>query len=360
MSEDEVERARTLVNRFGWNSTCYQIVNPGIRRWFAQDGDAVVGFVRRHGVRVVAGAPVASLGRLPQTIVEFESCRRGCVCYFGAEGRLLAELGRQEGYSTVTLGAQPIWRPESWCRQFDADSSLRAQRNRARNKGVVVREWPAEKATDHPELWRVLREWLSTRGLPPLHFLVEPETLGMLEGRRVFVAEKGGVPVGFVVLSPIPERRGWLTEQFVRGFDAPNGTVELTLDTAIRAVAADGDAYVTMGIVPLAAHGVGASQGNPAWLRLLLRWVRAHGRRFYDFDGLDRFKAKFHPDEWEPIFAISKEPRFTFRTLYAIAAAFSEGSPIVAVGKGLLKAIRQELRWLIHADGPKRSGSKRR
>ncbi|AIE85700.1 hypothetical protein OP10G_2332 [Fimbriimonas ginsengisoli Gsoil 348] len=334
------------MQRFGWNSTCYQIVNPGIDRWFSAAGDSVVGFVRRIGVRVVAGAPVCSIDRLPNVVEEFERCRAGCVCYFGAEGRIRELLGGRPEYSTVVLGAQPIWRPEEWCRRFDADPTLRAQRNRAANKGVVVVEWPTEKATNHPELWRCLHEWLETRGLPPLHFLVEPETLGGLEGRRVFVAEKEGRPVGFVVLSPVPERRGWLTEQFVRGRGAPNGTVELTLDTAIRAVAADGDEYVTMGIVPLSNHGVGASHGNPAWLRALLAWVRAHGRRFYHFDGLDEFKSKFHPEEWEPIYAISKESRFSFRTLYAIAAAFTDGPPALAVAKGLAKAVRQEFRWL--------------
>jgi hypothetical protein len=61
---------------------------------------------------------------------------------------------------------------------------------------------------------------------------------------------------------------------------------------------------------------------------------------------LDEFKSKFHPEEWEPIYAVSKEPKFSFRTLYAIAAAFTDGPPAVAVLKGLVRAARQELRWL--------------
>jgi phosphatidylglycerol lysyltransferase len=52
------DRARELVLRYGWNATAYQIVNPGIRQWFSGAGDAVVGYVTRWGVRVVAGAPV--------------------------------------------------------------------------------------------------------------------------------------------------------------------------------------------------------------------------------------------------------------------------------------------------------------
>jgi hypothetical protein len=88
-----------------------------------------------------------------------------------------------------------------------------------------------------------------------------------------------------------------------------------------------------------------------------LTWIRAHGRRFYNFDGLEAFKAKFQPRAWEPIFAISREPRFSPHTLYAIAAAFSDGSPMWAVARGLVKALRQEFCWLI---GGRSSGSSSR
>src|SRR4051812_37695444 len=52
---------RDLVMSHGWNSTCYQIINPGIEHWFAAAGDAVVGYVKAAGFRVVAGAPVCPL-----------------------------------------------------------------------------------------------------------------------------------------------------------------------------------------------------------------------------------------------------------------------------------------------------------
>lgn len=328
----DLKRVRELVEAYGWNTTCYQIVNPRIEHWFSGRGDAVVGFVRRMGVRVVAGAPVCAEGRLGEVVAEFEGAERGGVCYFGAEGRLKGLLGDREGYSVVTLGAQPLWAPSVYVGRFLEDVSLRAQRNRARNKGVSVREW----TTSDPALVRVLGEWLETRGLPTLHFMVEPYTLEHLEGRRLFVAELAGEPVGFVTLCPAPARGAWLTEQFVRGRRAPNGTIELALLAAIEAVR--GAEMVTMGIVPLAGSFVG-----PGWLRLLTRWARAHGRRFYNFDGLEWFKEKFHPEVWEPVYVISRERRFSFRTLWAVAAAFTEGSPVWVLLRGLGRAVRVEI-----------------
>ncbi len=344
----EAERARQLVLQYGWNTTCYQVVNPGIERWFSQKGDAIIGYVAKKGRRVIAGAPICPENRLEEVIQEWESDSAGQPsCYFGAEERVHGALGQAPGYTTVVLGAQPVWSPENWAKNLDEDKSLRYQLHRAKNKKVAVTEWAPEKVQGNQDLQRVLQEWLATRGLPPMHFLVEPETLDCLEDRRLFVAERKGVPVGFVTMSPVPTRNGWLTEQFVRGTDAPNGTIELMLDTAIRTVGAQGAQMVTMGIVPLSTHGY-EDKANPRWLRLITAWMRAHGRRFYNFDGLDAFKSKFKPDYWEPIYVISKEAQFSPKTLYAVAAAFTSENPIKAVLKGILKAVRQELHWLTH------------
>ena len=92
-----MSRARDLIFEFGWNTTAYQIVNPGIAHWFAARGDALVGYVRYAGVRVVAGAPVAALNRLLDVVLEFEADAERAgerVCYFGAEERL-EELSRR-------------------------------------------------------------------------------------------------------------------------------------------------------------------------------------------------------------------------------------------------------------------------
>jgi phosphatidylglycerol lysyltransferase len=345
----DLARARALVLEHGWNATAYQILNPGFRLWFSAARDAVAGYVLRHGVRVVAGAPVCAGGRLPAVAAEMEGEAAHAgerVCYFGAGARLEALFGEAPTHARVRLGAQPVWDPAAWPGIIAGHASLRAQLNRARNKGVAVREWPAARATGSPVLHRLLEEWLATRGLPPLHFLVEPETLARLWDRRVFVAERAGEPVGFLVASPVPVRRGWLVEQFVRGHGAPNGTTERMIDAAMHALAADGARYVTLGLAPLSRHGPAPAHRDPAWLRLLLGWVRAHGRRFYDFAGLDAFKAKLDPQRWEPIFAIANQPRFSPGMLHAIAAAFSAGPPETMVARALVRAARQEARWL--------------
>lgn len=344
--DDDGARARALVLEHGWNATAYQILNPGIQHWFSRDGDAVAGFVSCAGTRVVAGPPVCHTDRLPQVVEEFSaaSAAKGLrVCYFGAGERLEALLMPTGRWSAASLGAQPSWDPRGWPSIMARRASLRAQLNRARNKAVHVTEWEADRARGNNDLRRCLTEWLGGRHLPPLRFLVEPDTLRRLEDRRVFVATQGSAVVGFLLASPIPAREGWLVEQIIRGHRAPNGSAELMLDTAMRSLAASGARYVTLGLAPLSRYSHFDRNRMPLWLRFGLAWVRVHGRRFYNFEGLDRFKAKFEPDRWEEIVALSDSPRFPLRSMWAIAAAFSRGSPVTLVARAMSRAAVQEV-----------------
>ncbi|MEP6849197.1 MAG: DUF2156 domain-containing protein [Acidobacteriota bacterium] len=344
-----IARAREIVLAYGWNSTSFQIVNPGIKRWFSSGGDAVVGYVTSAGVRVVAGAPVCPKERLVEVTREFEAdaaVEKERVCYFCAESRMEEMFADSPDHTRFLLGAQPVWRPSDWPKIVASNRSLRAQLNRAGNKGVVVREWPAETARSDPHLAACLKQWLDSKGLPPLHFMVESDTLSRLDDRRVFVAERGNQVFGFIVLSPVRRRNGWLFEQFPHRPGAPNGTVELMIDAAMQELARAGCEYATLGLSPLSKRADVGPFHDPVWLRILLGWLRKHGQRFYNFDGLDSFKAKLKPNRWEPVFAVSNESQVSFRTLYAIAGAFSGNATAKLVAGGMVRAAASEIRWI--------------
>jgi phosphatidylglycerol lysyltransferase len=137
----------------------------------------------------------------------------------------------------------------------------------------------------------LIERWLATRAAAPLGFLLQVEPYSFPEERLCFVAECGGRVVGFLGVIPVYARGGWFLEDFVRDPDAPNGTVELLIDAGMRAAAAAGVGYVTLGLAPLAGE-------LPRWLQL----ARSCSRPLYDFEGLRRFKAKLAPARWDPIY----------------------------------------------------------
>lgn len=339
--------ARSLILAHGRNSTCYQLLNPGIAHWFSAAGDAVAGRVRRGAVWLIAGEPVCPESRLPAVVAELEAAAAadGCrACFVLAEHPLRAMLKRDPQHSCVSLGAQPAWNPADWPALVAAERSIRSQLNRAKNKAVQVLLRPT---TDAPKVRPVLDAWLADRPMPPMHFLVEPDTLsGELRDRLLFVAHHRSVPVAFLLASPVPLRNGYLLEQIARTRAAPNGTSELLIDAAMRHLRENGITFATLGLVALAEHARKSMSLNPPWMRLMTGWGRVHGRRFYNFEGLERFRTKLHPRRWEPVYAISNERPFSFATLRALGGAFSDGPPEVLLTRAAVRAAKQELAWL--------------
>jgi len=346
-----IEHARELVMEFGWNSTSYQILNPGIDLWFAAPANAVIGYTRRHGVLLVAGAPICPLAKLEQVCHEFElfaQARRCSVCYVCAEERLRSFFAPRSDHSTVALGAQPAWNPQDWPNLVAGHSSLRAQLRRSLNKSVRVEEMPTAEGRANAEIRDILHDWLSSRGLPPLHFLTEPHLLaGVVQDRVLLVARRDARIVAFLVTSPIPAKQGFMVELLARSREAPNGVSELLIDAAMRRFAAKHFQYGTLGLVALAHASDREIQRNPIWLQWMMRFARAHANRFYNFRGLEQFRVKMRPERWETLYAISNERRFSIRTLYAVGAAFSGIPPWMAIGVGAVKAIGEEFRRLL-------------
>jgi phosphatidylglycerol lysyltransferase len=346
-----LELAREIVLAHGWNSTSYQILNPGIQHWFSPDHRAVTGYTRRGNVLLVAGGPICDLESLAAVCDQFEAFARRQgrrVCYVCAEERLRALFAQSLHHSTIALGAQPAWNPRVWTEIVRNRSSLRAQLNRAKNKGVEVEAVGIERAAKDPDLHHVLQQWLSGRSLPPLHFLTEPNVLdGVLTDRIILLARRRGTPVAFLVASPARARKGYLVELVARSAAAPNGTSELLIDAAMRRLADEGCEYVTLGLVALAHAADEEMRGNPAWMRVMMYFARAHANRFYNFRGLERFRVKMAPERWETIYAISNEPQFSVPSLYAMGGAFSGIPPWAAIAIGAAKAVGAEFRALL-------------
>lgn len=341
---------RALVDRFGRNAAVEQTLNPGLVRWRRDRALVAYAEARRApwggAARVVTGEPVCPPSEVSAVAAAFEAdaaAGGAAVCWVGVDDAFQAVLDGVGPHGRLVIGAQPVWDPASWDAIYGSTSSVRAQVNRARNKGVEVREWTGDVAP----LRRVLDEWLGRRGLPALRFMTDPFVLDALGARHVLAAVRGGEVVGYLVLAPVPARDGRFVEWVIGGDRAPNGTGSLLLDRAFRLAAAEGAAFVTLGLVPLSTFAPPSTPAPPPLIRAGLAWMRAHARRFYNVEGLERFKAKFRPDAWEPLHLVTTEPRVTPGTLYAVADAFAgDRSPVGLVGRALAGAVADEARTL--------------
>jgi phosphatidylglycerol lysyltransferase len=340
--------ARELVFAHSWNPIAYQILNPGIQHWFSRQEDAVIGYVTCNHVRVVAGAPICSPTRIAEITEEFESHaarRREGVCYFHVGPRFLSVVNNSPRHSSAAIGALPFWNPMHWDAVLTSSSSLRYQISRARNKGIAVTEMPAAIASTSRDLRDIRQQWLSRKHLPPLHFLTEPDIFGQLIDRRLFIARRGEQLIGYLLCTPMPNRAGWLFEQWAHDARAPLGTSEALVHTAMSTFGRESFCQVTMGLVPLSESVTPLGEPGPLWLRSLFRFMRLTANPLYNFKGLEHYKYKLRPHYSEAAYVVVNSRHFRPINVLAMAHAFA-GSPLqLFAWRMFAKAFRRLFRY---------------
>ncbi len=334
-AEGERDRALAILRLHGWNTTSFQLLEPGCAYHF--DGaDAFVGYVDTGTAWVAGGAPVASPERLAEVAAGFvvAARRRGRrACFFSAAHRFVVA----SGWHALPVGEEPTWDPARWPEILAGGASLRSQLRRARARGVEVRALHADEVAEgtptRVALDALVAAWLRRKPMAPMGFLVDLAPFDHPGERIHFVAERDGRIVALLAAVPIYARDGWLIEDLLRTPDAPNGTTELLVDAAMRATAERGAKVVTLGMAPL---GGDVPRG--------LAWVRDHARPLYDFGGVRAFKARLRPHGWEPLYLAVPPGSSAWVALVESLRAFARGSFVTFGLRTLHRTLDRTLR----------------
>lgn len=312
----------TAVQRYGYNVTAFQVLEPGFLYWFAPDGAGAVAYVDTGGAWVAGGAPLApgeKLAEVAQRFMEAAAASGRRACFVAVEQRFL-DAAQGLRMEALQIGEQPVWDPQRWPEITKGSRSLREQLRRARAKGVSIELLEPEALADagsavRGQVEQLLRAWLSARNMAPLGFLVQLHVFSYVTERRCFVARHHDRVIGFLGMIPVYARGGWFIEDFLREPTAPNGTSEMLIDAAMQAAARDGARFVTLGLSPLAGTALPA-----------LQWVGRLGSALYDFTGLRAFKAKLKPERWDPIYVAFEAHRNGWIALLDMLKALARGN----------------------------------
>lgn len=296
----------------------FQILEPGLRYWFDGD-DACVAYADLGRSWVVAGGPIAAADAWLDVIGRFVARAREHkkrVRFFGLERDISAE----SELACIPMGEQPHWDPQIWTDVLKRRRSLREQLRRARAKGVTVRRVSMEELSSPGAPTRrgidaLVSHWLGSRAMAPMGFVVSLDLYHLPEERRFFIAERGGEVVGVLVAVPIYARDGWFFEDVLRDPSAPNGTMELLFDNALRELAGEDSRHVTFGLAPLAGTSSRA-----------LRTIRNCSRWLYDFGGLRAFKQKLTPSGWDTVYLGYPARERGVLAILDVLRAFARGS----------------------------------
>lgn len=354
MTESAQRRVLALLRRYGHNTTSFQVLEPGLSYWFDErpanaGADAeisdlgCVAYADVGGAYVAAGAPITAHERereVAERFMAFARARGKRVRFFAIERECIADAG----LALLHMGEQPVWRPARWMDTLRSKRSLREQLRRARAKGVRVRRADDDELADPASPLRrgidqLIASWRNSRAMAPMGFVVQIDIYTYIAERRVFAAERAGTLIGILAAVPLYARNGWFFEDVLRHPHAPNGTMELLFDCAMRAAHDAGIDHVTYGLAPLA--------NTPS---RVMATIRDHTRWLYHFDGLRAFKAKLMPESWHPVYLAHPRSERGVRAVIDVLAAFAGGS-LVRFGLATLRhqaaLVTRVLAWLL-------------
>jgi phosphatidylglycerol lysyltransferase len=224
---DGIEARLTALTRFGIDAVAFQGLESSIAWWHDDGPPAGTGAAQPYldtgRSWIAVGRPLAEAGVATSAVRRFAAAARAHrrrAVFFGVESR-----DAFAGFRSLALGLQSVLLPAEWPATLRRSRKLREQLRRARAKGVTVRIVdagelaPGTAVRGHVE--RLAAEWLGSRHMEAMTFLVAVEPFHAPSHHLYVVAERRGRPVQFLSAIPIPHARGWLFEDMLRGPEAP-------------------------------------------------------------------------------------------------------------------------------------------
>jgi phosphatidylglycerol lysyltransferase len=224
------------------------------------------------------------------------------------------------GLRLLKIGEEARVRTESFTLSGNARKALRHTVRKLENDGVTF-EVTADASPLLGDLREVSDSWLASRKTREKRFSLGAFDDDYLRRLPVAVVRRRGRVVAFANVWGDDAREELTVDLMRHAAEAPPGVMDFLFVQLILHAGAEGYRWFNLGHAPLS--GVEARMQGPLWGRAAALGIE-HGGRFYNFQGLRQYKAKFDP-EWEPVFLASPAGILLPRILGDIAALTSGG-----------------------------------
>ncbi len=224
------------------------------------------------------------------------------------------------GLRLLKIGEEARVRTDSFTLSGNARKALRHTVRKLESDGVTF-----EIARDVTPLLADLRavsdSWLTSRSTREKRFSLGAFDEDYLRRLPVAVVRRRGRIVAFANVWADGAGEEMTVDLMRYAETAPPGVMDFLFCQLIFHARDEGHRWFNLGHAPLS--GLEARMQGPLWGRAAALGIE-HGGRFYNFQGLRQYKAKFDP-EWEPVFLASPAGILLPRILGDIAALVSGG-----------------------------------
>lgn len=343
----EVQRVRELLRQYGDNTVSAFALADDVDYFFSATQRAVIAYRFESDTLLAIGDPLGPPEEIPPLLEAFERYCREHDWQFGIYQARPEHLSwyRTRGWRAVHIGEDPVLRLDRFTLEGPALGTVRRAVRKLERQGLVARLFvpgtnPFDPGRDPDGLLAQLREishdWLKGRAGGEKSFCMGRFDPARLHEVWLAVAWNPALRrvEAFCTWTPIWARRGWAIDLMRRRAAAPTGVMEFLVVKCAEHGQARGDALLSLSLSALVkvdpATGSREDQpvDDPARAFLIERL-----QRFYDFEGLFRWKRKFAP-AFEDRFLVFPDALALPRVALALVRAQSQG--------GLLSYLRRD------------------
>lgn len=299
--------ARSVLARHTDHTSAFLALNEGTLHFRVPSVDGFIAYRESRGFLIQFGGVWAAPDQRARLLAAFldhaRHRRRRVVALQLCAGDLGDYLSA--GFTVNQLGTSYGRSLEGLTLSGKSFVKLRNKLSRARRAGVVVAERsPREGRHVTADLAHIDGAWLrgKGRGVAPLTFLVGQLGTSLDQHRRLFTATLDGEPIAYQTFSPVyGPHAGFLHDLSRRLPDAPPGTAELVIHTALETFRSEQVGHLHFGLSPFCGlapeHEV---DGHSPALRRFATWLHDHGHRVYPAQSQLAYKEKWQPDLSQP------------------------------------------------------------
>lgn len=332
---DNKSKLLQWLKKYSRSSSSYLTLSKGIKYFSSSSLDGYIGYVKQANV-AVAFEPVCNAADVSKLIHEFKLfCIKNKlhICFFNcAENGV--KIFKDCRFKILYIGAEPFVALAKLTTIGSKMQSIKRGINHAKRANICIEECFRVDDKVKIELESVTKDWLLTKRMPELSFMVG--SLSFEPERRYFVARKNGKIIAFAIYNPIYATKSYYLDLNRRMRNAPNGTMEYLLALSFEKLKHEGVERIYLGLSPFS--NIQDLPNNSAIVTKLMRFLYEHFDFFYPAKSEYFFKQKFSSG-YEKRY-MCYYPRISLRMLYAIFLSFCLG--------GIKELISYKLR---HATG---------
>jgi phosphatidylglycerol lysyltransferase len=295
---------------------------------FSRSGRAFLMYSKRGRTWVALFDPVGPREEWSELVSRFVTLaftHEGRVAFYHIRAGSLP-LYLDAGLSVRKLGEEAHIDLPAFDLSGSARAALRYTMGRAKRDGLRFEFLPSTGvAALLPVLEGISDAWLARRRIREKGFSVAGFSAGFVQVQQIALVRQHDEPVAFVSVMST-EHRSEAAVGLMRSADeASPYAMEYLFIELILHLKALGYRSLSMGMAPLS--GLEPHPLSSRWHRIA-RWLREHGRHFYDFKGLRAFKNKFNP-VWEPRYMAASGVLGPYLAIADTARLMNRGSRVL-------------------------------